>query len=42
MDTVSIAGAILWGEQPHLHTLAGGCPKVSIAGAILWGEQHPG
>ncbi len=39
--TVSIAGAILWGEQ---HSVTGqpttNLPgHVSIAGAILWGEQ---
>ena len=36
---VSIAGAILWGEQlnPFFHFRLTG--NVSIAGAILWGEQ---
>ncbi len=38
---VSIAEAILWGEQ---HCSVGGLLiilAVSIAEAILWGEQHP-
>ncbi len=36
---VSIAEAILWGEQPvMLAALPDGC-IVSIAEAILWGEQ---
>ncbi len=37
---VSIAEAILWGEQPRLSSVAFFAPTpVSIAEAILWGEQ---
>ncbi len=39
---VSIAEAILWGEQPEYCGCSGGAWQVSIAEAILWGEQLKG
>ena len=38
---VSIAGAILWGEQHRGRKGGNVLMLVSIAGAILWGEQPP-
>ncbi len=38
--TVSIAEAILWGEQQLIIHRANWRLLVSIAEAILWGEQH--
>ncbi len=41
MLLVSIAGAILWGEQPVVKRNAGqDNQQVSIAGAILWGSNR--
>ncbi len=37
---VSIAEAILWGEQPPLAATTAPVRPVSIAEAILWGEQR--
>ncbi len=37
---VSIAEAILWGEQLDANGETVGKSYVSIAEAILWGEQH--
>ena len=39
-EMVSIAGAILWGEQRGDTIFVPAHEVVSIAGAILWGEQH--
>ncbi len=37
---VSIAEAILWGEQHRRNAAPGAVVSVSIAEAILWGEQQ--